>query len=159
MHELKRTALLSCSVQQMFAVITAVERYPEFVPYCVNARVQPENRAGDSPQANAGDAQSSTVLASLDLSARGFSEQFTTRNIAVPFERIEMQLVRGPFSHFSGLWTLTPIGAQGCRVDLHVRFEFRRGLVLLSRIVSRSLMQAADHVVDAFCQRAESSVG
>ncbi len=150
MHELRRSALLGCSAERMFSVITDVERYPEFVPYCVGAAARVDDPASGSTQG------ASAMLASLDLAARGFSERFTTRNLAVPYERVEMQLVSGPFSHFQGVWTLTPIGERGCRTELHVQFEFRRGLQLLGRMVSRSLMHSADRVVDAFCLQAES---
>ena len=124
----------------MFDVISDVERYPEFVPYCVAAAATADGEA---------------VIASLDLAAKGFSEQFTTRNFAVPNERLDMQLVAGPFSTFAGVWQLQPIGSAGCQVDLSVDFEFRGGLKLLSRVVGRSVGLAADRIVDAFCQRAE----
>lgn len=142
MPQIQRSALLHCSPERMFAVITEVERYPEFVPYCVAAQARAE---GDG------------VIASLELAAKGFQEQFTTRNLAVPNERLDMQLVDGPFSVFRGVWQLQPIGSAGCQVDLTVDFEFRGGLKLLGRVVGRSVGRAADRIVDAFCQRAEDT--
>lgn len=144
MPKIQRSALLHCSAERMFSVISDVEQYPEFVPYCVAASARPD---GDG------------VVASLDLVAKGFREQFTTRNTALPGERLDMQLVSGPFSRFHGAWQLTPIGTQGCQVELSVDFEFRGGLKLLSRVVGRSVGQAADRIVGAFCARAESSDG
>ena len=144
MPKIQRSALLHCSAQRMFSVISDVESYPEFVPFCVAARA---NVDGDG------------VIASLDLAAKGFKEQFTTRNLAVPNERLDMQLVAGPFSEFTGVWQLQAIGNTGCQVDLTVDFEFRGGLKLLSRMVGRSVGMAADRIVDAFCQRAEAEHG
>lgn len=144
MPQIQRSALLHCSAERMFDVISDVERYPEFVPYCVAAKARAD-----------GDA----VIASLELYAKGFQEQFTTRNLSVPNERLDMQLVDGPFSVFSGVWQLRTIGSAGCQVDLTVDFEFRRGLKLLGRVVGRSVGLAADRIVDAFCQRAEGSDG
>ncbi|MFK7915812.1 MAG: type II toxin-antitoxin system RatA family toxin [Pseudomonadales bacterium] len=144
MPQIQRSALLHCSPERMYRVVSDVERYPEFVPYCVAARASAD-----------GDA----VIASLDLAAKGFKEQFTTRNVAIPNERLDMQLVDGPFSVFTGVWQLQAIGDAGCQVDLTVDFEFRGGLKLLGRVVGRSVGLAADRIVDAFCQRAEGADG
>ena len=134
----------------MFEVITDVERYPEFVPYCVGA-----SQTGCSTAGVVSPSQSE-VLASLDLAANGIREQFTTRNVMIANERIEMHLVSGPFSAFTGVWALTAIGASGCRTDLSLQFEFGRGLRVLSHLVGRSLARSADRVLAAFCQRAEA---
>src|SRR3984957_1632572 len=40
MRELKRTALLAQSPARLFALISDVERYPEFVPGCTRARIE-----------------------------------------------------------------------------------------------------------------------
>ena len=48
-----------------------------------------------------------------------------------PDRRVLMQFVSGPFRVLEGLWTLTPLGELGCRVELEMRFEF----ALLGRLV------------------------
>lgn len=134
----------------MFAVVNDIASYPEFLPWCRDAQVLERQSAPEV------DARAETMVASLQLAAKGFTESFTTRNLAIPDRRVELELVSGPFSHFQGRWEIAAIGDAGCRTELFVDFEFRRGLTLLSRLVAGSLASSADRILDAFCQRAEA---
>ena len=39
-----------------------------------------------------------------------------------------MELVAGPLRALEGLWTFTPVGSNGCRIELQLRFEFSNPL-------------------------------
>ena len=138
MASVYRTALLPYPAAEVFAIVNDVASYPQFLPWCSDAVIV-EEKAGE-------------VVAALSLRASGISETFTTRNLLKPFERIDMQLVSGPFRELSGGWTFTRLGDDaGCRVELALDFQLAGVRSLLGSVFSR----AADQMVDAFCGRAD----
>ena len=110
MREVKRSALIAESPARMYALINDIERYPEFVPGCTAARID-SRKDGE-------------VVATLTIKRGPLRAEFTTRNLLEPDKRVLMQFVSGPFRVLEGLWTLTPLGDLGCRVELEMRFEF-----------------------------------
>lgn len=142
MPRVQRSALLPYRAADVFAIVNDIGRYPEFLPWCSGAAVL--------------SASEEVVLAELSLSASGIRETFTTRNRLVPFERIEMALVSGPFRKLSGGWTFTRLGNdQGCRVALELDFQLAGMQSLLGGVFNR----AADQMVDAFSARAKHLLG
>lgn len=137
-----RSALLPYPAAEVFAIVGDVERYPEFLPRLSAARVL-ENR-GDE------------VVAELELEFQaGMHLRFTTRNVLVPHERIELHLVSGPFKSFEGEWRFKRLGAdEGCKVELDLAFELSGAGALFGSAFSGVFARAADHMVDAFCVRA-----
>jgi ribosome-associated toxin RatA of RatAB toxin-antitoxin module len=141
MREVKRSALIAESPARMYQLINDIERYPEFVPGCMAARV--ESR------------QPREVVATLQIRKGPLHAEFTTRNLLDPDQRVLMQLVRGPFRVLEGLWTLTPLGELGCRVELEMRFEFSNRM---AGALFEPLFEAtAASLVDAFVKRARDT--
>ena len=141
MRELKRSALIAQSPARLFALISDVERYPEFVPGCTAARV--ETRSANE------------VVATLAVHRGALRTQFTTRNHLEPERRVLMKLERGPFRRLEGEWLLTPLGDQGTRVDLTMQFAFSNALTAL--ILEPLFAQTVSELMDAFVARARSS--
>lgn len=146
MKSLRRTALLPYSADKIYGIVNDVARYPEFLPWCKGAAVL--ERAPEK------------MVATLTVEAKGFKERITTSNALTPGERIELQLMDGPFSRFEGLWLFSPVGGeQGCRVGLQVRFALRGALRLLHFAQAGQFASMADAVMDAFCRRAHDLLG
>lgn len=143
MQIVSRTALVPYSSEQMFDVANDAARYPEFLPWCASATVYSETET--------------EMLASLELARGALSRRFTTRNGLRRPESIKIQLEEGPFSELSGEWTFTAIGDMGCRITLNLKFEFTGGLI--DTALGSVFKQAADRLVDAFCDRAEQIYG
>ena len=80
--------------------------------------------------------------------------EFTTRNTLEPDRRIDMSLVSGPFRTLAGEWRLTPIDAEGCRVELTMRFAFSHRLTAL--LFEPKFAATIGSLVDAFVARARS---
>ncbi len=138
MREVIRSALVAHSAAQLYALIVDVERYPQFLPWCVAARV-----AQREPE---------SMVASLSIRRGLLRADFTTRNAMTPDRAVGMTLVSGPFRSLEGRWTLTPLGDEGCSVELRMRFE-------LANRVSAALLEplfeeTAASLVDAFVLRA-----
>ena len=137
MRRVQRSALLPYSAADVYAIVNDVERYPEFLKWCQMAQVV--------------EANDEEIVARMTLAARGLKESLVTRNRLTSDRQISLSLVEGPFKHFSGDWTFTPLG-DGCRV--HLALEFELASSILSVLAAPFLHRVADTLVDAFSQRA-----
>ena len=142
-REIRRSALVTFSPEQMFELVIDVERYPQFLPWVASAELH-EKSGRD-------------LLASMEMQRAGVSERFTTRN---EFDRpayMSMRLVRGPFRLLEGLWTFAPIGEAGTRIELAMRFEFASPVVSL--LFGKAFEQSCNTLIDAFITRAKALHG
>ena len=150
MKQVKKSVLLWHTPQEMYELVTQVERYPEFLPWC--NKVDVLAREGD------------TVTARLHLAYAGVRHAFTTRNRNEDGERVRMELVDGPFSHLDGLWQFQPLNkpgadaeAKACKIAFELSYAFSNGA--LEAVVSPVFDRIANTFVDSFVQRAESQYG
>ena len=138
-HEIRRSALVVFSPEQMFDLVIDVERYPQFLPWVAGAELH--EKSGHD------------LLASMEMHRGGVRERFTTRNT---FDRpgfMTLQLVKGPFRSMEGRWTFAPIGASGTRIELEMRFEFANAVIEL--LFGKAFEQSCNQLIDAFIARAK----
>jgi len=138
MPVVRRSATVSQPPARMFDLVADVETYPEFLPWCRSAAVRERGPDG--------------VVATLEISRGPIRRAFTTRNRLHPHERIELELVDGPFRRLAGCWRFDPIGESGCRVSLELDFELAGGV--LRRALQPVFSEIANTMVGAFCRRA-----
>lgn len=143
MIEIRRSALVRFTPEQMFDLVNDVEAYPKRFNWCASSEVI--ERDGN------------VLEARLDLNFAGLRHSFTTRNTAEPPQRIDIRLVGGPFRSLDGVWTFAALGDSGCKVALALDFEFagRFGGTLL-KLGFQSL---GNRMVDDFCREAERLYG
>ncbi|GAB3188860.1 type II toxin-antitoxin system RatA family toxin [Hydrogenophaga aquatica] len=130
----------------MFALVTDVRRYQEFLPWCSGGEVLEETPDG--------------MVASIGMSIGGLRKSFTTRNTHVEDRRIHLELVDGPFSHLDGTWEFTPLGdgtQRACRVDFTLNYGFSSNT--LAALVGPVFDRIAGSLVDAFVKRADQVYG
>jgi ribosome-associated toxin RatA of RatAB toxin-antitoxin module len=143
MRQVDRTALVPYSPAQMFALVADIERYPEFVPAVVAAKILKREDDG--------------VIGQLEMVRAGVREKFTTRNVFEEPTRMSLALVEGPFRLLDGLWTFEPLGDRGTKIRLTVRFEFANPLTAM--LLSRAFERTCADMVDAFVLRARAIYG
>ncbi|HEY0953655.1 MAG TPA: type II toxin-antitoxin system RatA family toxin [Roseateles sp.] len=150
MKQVKKSVLLWYTPQEMYELVTQVERYPEFLPWC--SKVEVLDQGAD------------TVTAKLHLAYAGVRHAFTTRNGNEAGRSVRMELVDGPFSQLNGLWQFLPLnkpGTQGdptaCKIQFELSYAFSSGA--LEAVVSPVFDRIANTFVDSFVQRAESLYG
>ncbi|MGY8870694.1 MAG: type II toxin-antitoxin system RatA family toxin [Pseudomonadales bacterium] len=140
MTQVNRSALVLHSAQQMFDIVNDVLAYPDFLPWCAKTELLFE----DEQQ----------MEATLYLAKAGLKYSFTTHNNLSRPERIELELVEGPFTQLSGYWTFEALSDEACKVSLSLGFEFEGKLKNLA--MSKVFNQVATTLVDAFVQRADA---
>ena len=142
-HEVKRTALVTYTPEQMFDLVVDVERYCEFLPWVKGAHVH-EKTARD-------------LLASLTMERAGVKQTFTTRNVMDRPNWMSLTLVEGPFKTLEGLWTFAPIGNSGTKIVLDMKFQF--GSALTSMLFGKAFEHSIGQLIDAFVARAKVTYG
>jgi len=139
MKQVHKSVLVGHSPERMYTLVDAVERYPEFLPWCGGARVLARDAA--------------VVEAEIRIDYRGIRQSFVTRNVNTPFERIDLNFVRGPFRSLAGKWLFTKVGDLGSRIDFQLDWEFAGGV--LGALIAPVFDSIADTMVDAFVRRAD----
>jgi ribosome-associated toxin RatA of RatAB toxin-antitoxin module len=138
-----RSALVHYTPREMFALVCDVESYPAFLPWCTGSEILSQD--------------DDEICGRVDFSVSGVSRSFATCNRLVPEKEIGMQLLEGPFSELEGRWQFDPLGDEGCKISLHLEYDFSSKVVSL--VVGPVFNQIANSLVDAFQKRAVEVYG
>ncbi|MDE2628243.1 MAG: type II toxin-antitoxin system RatA family toxin [Burkholderiales bacterium] len=149
MKHVKKSVLLWYSPREMYGLVTAVQDYPSFLPWCARAELLEQHDSG--------------VTARLHLSYLGVRHAFTTRNAHTPDASVVLELVDGPFSLLDGTWLFLPVPAtegataRACKIDFELRYTFANAA--LEALISPVFDRIANTFVDSFVKRAEQVYG
>ncbi len=140
-HAEKR--VLPHSPEQMFGLVIDIERYPEFLPWCVATRVR--ERSGDDSTSD------------MIIGYKVFREKFTTQVTASRPVRIDVNYSRGPFRYLNNHWVFEPHGDGECLIDFYIDFEFRSKF--FQKAIGGVFNEAVQHMISAFEKRADDLYG
>jgi ribosome-associated toxin RatA of RatAB toxin-antitoxin module len=146
MKSIHKSVLLWHSAHEMFALVTDVARYPQFLPWCDQASVLDESDTG--------------MTARVGMALSGLRQSFTTRNTHETDRKVVMHLVDGPFSRLDGTWEFTPLGdgtQKACKVEFRLNYGFSSAA--LAALVGPVFDKIAGSLVDAFVKRADEVHG
>jgi ribosome-associated toxin RatA of RatAB toxin-antitoxin module len=145
MKTIHKSVLIWFSAEEMFALVTDVARYPEFLPWCEHGRVLSETDNG--------------MTAEIGMSLAGFRKSFSTRNVHVQGRQVKLELLDGPFKHLDGTWDFVPLldpntqePQRACRIELTLNYAFES---MFGSLVGPVFDKIAATLVDAFVKRAE----
>lgn len=135
--------VLPYSAEQLFDLVAAVERYPEFLPWCREARVTA--RDGD------------VFHADVTVGFKTIRREFGSRVETVRPSAIDVTPTGGLFRRMANRWRFTDLPQGGCLVDFHVDFEFRSRV--LRALIGALFHEAVRRMVSAFEGRARALYG
>jgi ribosome-associated toxin RatA of RatAB toxin-antitoxin module len=139
----EKSVLVGYSSQQMFALVDAVEAYPQFLPWCSGAEVLHRD--------------ATRTRATLHVNYHGAKQSFTTENAKEPPAKMIVRLVEGPFRVLDGEWRFSALDEHACKVEFRLHYEFSSRL--LEKLVGPVFSYIANTMVDAFVKRAEALYG
>lgn len=129
---------------QLFQLVADVERYPQFLPWCVAARIR--KREGD------------VFFADLVIGFKMIRERYTSRVHLKPDEnRIDVTYAEGPFHYLNNHWLFVPEADGGTTIDFFVDFEFKSKL--LQKVIGALFNEAVRLMVSSFEKRARQLYG
>ena len=146
MKTVHKSVLIWYSPEEMFSLVTGVEHYPQFLPWCDRAAVLAQTGEG--------------MTAEVGIAFSGIRQTFVTRNTHEAGKRVQMHLVKGPFSRLDGDWHFHPVGdgtQRACKVELLLNYGFDSAA--LAALVGPVFDRIAGSMVDAFVKRAEQVYG
>ena len=138
--EVRRSALIGHPAASAFDVIEQAEHYPAFLPWCAAATILARDE--------------NVVAARLTVDYHGLRFDLTTRNPKRRPHWLAVRMEAGPFRRFEGEWHVRELGADACKIEFELRYEFDSALV--GRLAENVFGRIADTMVDAFAQRVEN---
>ncbi|NJO56153.1 MAG: type II toxin-antitoxin system RatA family toxin [Rhodospirillales bacterium] len=136
--------ILPYSHEQMFDLVADVERYPEFLPWCLACRI----KRRESP---------TEFTADLIIGFKMVRERFTSRVALFHPARIDVMYQEGPFRYLNNHWIFEPTPTGGCQIDFYIDFEFKSKT--LQKVMGSLFNEAVQRMVNAFEHRAARLYG
>lgn len=130
------------SPEQLFDLVADVAKYPEFLPWCVGARIRSQTER--------------ELVADLTIGFGPFRESFTSRVTLDRPQRVKVRYENGPFRYLNNQWGFAPHG-KGAEVAFFVDFEFRSRI--LQAAIGVVFNEAVRRMVNAFIKRARDVYG
>jgi coenzyme Q-binding protein COQ10 len=140
-HAEKR--LLPFTHEKLYNLVSDVEKYPDFLPWCIALRVR-------SREVN-------MINADMIIGFKVFREKFSTRVTLNPPRRIDVEYLDGPFKYLNNHWIFKPIDDGACEIDFYVNFEFKS--ILLQKAIGAVFNEAVQKMINAFEARAHRIYG
>ena len=127
----------------MYGIVADVERYPEFVPWCADLRVESRRKATTGEE----------LIAETVVGFRNFRERYTSRITLDPATySVDVVQTKGVFRRLENHWRFVPEGG-GCRVEFSIVFDFKSKVLAL--IAEAALSRVMAKMTQAFEARAQ----
>ena len=137
-HNEKR--IVPYTPSQLFDLVADVKKYPEFLPWCVGARIRSKEER--------------LVIADLMIGYKLVRERFTSKVILDRKNKvIKTEFADGPFKFLNNRWSFLE-DTEGCLIDFSVEFEFKS--TFLQKIIIVLFNEAVERMVGAFEARAHA---
>ena len=143
MPSLDQTRILPFSAQQIYQLVMDIEKYPEFLPWCKQAKII--SHISDSD-----------LHADLLINFKNFFEKYRSD---VQFGKlpnngyfVDVTAIEGPFKTLVNKWKFYDIEPAKCRVEFFINFEFNS--FILSKLIGSIFERATEKMMAAFEARA-----
>ena len=133
--------VINSDVQDVFEVVADIESYPDFLPWCVGAKIT------DTISFEHGEKSK----ADLTIAFGSFTERFSS-DVVLNKDKLTIEICsrEKPFKTLNGKWTFKK-NTQGCKVNFEITFEFKS--VILDKLIGLVFYQAIKKVVRSFQKR------
>ena len=140
MPSFKETEQSEFSIEQLFKLVMDVQSYPEFLPWCKDAKILSD--------------KNNVMIAELTISFPPFKEKYISQikySSSNETAQIETILIEGPFDYLFSKWHFAKNGT-GSIVDFEIGFQFKS--TILNKLVNIMFERAVQKISKAFQQRA-----
>jgi len=127
----------------MFALVTDISRYPEFLPWVIALRLRSDSEH--------------EAVADMIVGFKGLRESFSCRVHKQRPHEVCVSYIDGPMKHLNNEWHFQPAESGGCRVDFLVDFSFRSRM--FEALAGQMFDKALRKMIAAFETRADELYG
>ena len=133
---------ISCSKENLINMVLDIEKYPEFVPWCLDSKVYSKNDSGHKIE----------ITADLTIGKKFLSETYKSFVIyEKKLDLIHVTNVDGPLKHLENRWLFKQKG-KNSEVDFYVDFELKNKI--LNILLIKSFNIGLKKIAEAFEKRA-----
>lgn len=144
MPRLNQIRTLPYSAQQIYSLVMDIEKYPEFLPWCKQAKIieiiSEENLRAD-----------------LLINFKSFFEKYRSDvkhgKSASDAYFVDVVAIEGPFKKLINRWKFRDLAEGGCEVEFFIKFEFNS--FFLTKMLGTIFEKASQKMMAAFEQRAQ----
>ena len=123
-------------------MVLDIEKYPEFVPWCLDGKIHSKNDKGNKIE----------ITADLTIGKSFFNETYKS---FVTYEKyndtIYVTNINGPLKYLENKWIFTQI-KENSEIEFHINFELKNKI--LNMIMTKSFSIGLKKIAEAFEKRA-----
>ena len=140
--------LIECEKKDLIKLVLDIEKYPEFVPFCFDAKIYENKKDGNIQK----------IIADLTIGKGPFKDTYKSD---VAFDKkkdtIYVKNIEGPLNHLTNNWTFTDKNNGITEVTFDIDFEIKNKF--LNSLMVVSFQFGLEKIADAFQKRAEKLFG
>ena len=134
--------IIACKKKQLIDLVLDIEKYPEFVPWCLDGKVHNKKETEDLIE----------IKADLKVGKKFINETYTSLVLFhKASDRISVTNIDGPLTHLKNEWKFKEIN-NSTQLEFEIDFELKNNL--LNAIMKRSFNFGLSRIADAFEKRA-----
>ena len=135
--------LIECKKNQLIDLVLDIEKYPEFVPFCLDAKIYEKKEKDDSI----------LIIADLTIGKGPFKDTYKSD---VKFNKkdnsIKVTNIEGPLNRLENIWLFND-HVNGTEISFDIDFEIENKF--LNIVMTKSFQFGLDKIADAFQKRAD----
>ena len=140
--------LIECEKKDLIELVLDIEKYPEFVPFCFDAKIYENKKDGDLQK----------IIADLTIGKGPFKDTYKSD---VAFNKktdsIYVKNIEGPLNHLTNNWTFSDKNNGITEVTFDIDFEIKNKF--LNSLMVVSFQFGLEKIADAFQKRAQELFG
>ena len=136
--------LIECKKSDLISLVLDIEKYPQFVPFCYDAKIFEYKDKGDHKK----------IIADLTIGKGPFKDTYKSDVVYNKKEdTIVVKNIEGPLNHLSNNWIFKDKKNGITEITFDIDFEIKNKFLNSLMIVSFQL--GLEKIADAFQKRAE----
>ena len=133
---------IPCSKENLIKMVMDIEKYPEFIPWCLNGKIHTINDKGNKIE----------IIADLTIGKNFFNETYKSFVIyEKSSDTISVSNIDGPLKHLENKWFFREKGSNS-EVDFYIDFELKNKI--LNLLMTKFFDIGLKKIADSFEQRA-----
>ena len=136
--------LIECNKKDLISLVLDIEKYPEFVPFCFDAKIYKNQNEGDLTK----------IIADLTIGKGPFKDTYKSDVVFnKKTDTIFVKNIEGPLNYLSNNWTFIDKKKNITEVTFDIDFEIKNKF--LNSLMNVSFQFGLEKIADAFQKRAE----
>jgi len=133
---------IPCTKDKLIKMVLDIEKYPEFVPWCLGGKIHTNIDKGKTVE----------ITADLTIGKSFFNETYKSFVIYdKSVDSINVTNMEGPLKHLKNKWIFKQLG-ENSEVDFYVDFELKNKI--LNMFMNKTFEIGLKKIADAFEKRA-----